>query len=283
MNNEKNSIYYQGGRTGILLIHGLGGTPLQMRYVARGLARAGYTVSCPQLSGHCSSYEALRSSSWQDWYHSCEQAYQELAQECDSVIVGGLSGGSLLALNLAAEYPDSVLGAFAYSPPLRLDGWTIPWYAIFFNLIYHRWFADLFRFGERHPYGIKDSRVRKMVITALASGDSSKAGVGTIPGTLMWELRQLSKEVRAKLGGIVKPVMIIHPRDDDRASLRNLNYLQRYLGGMVEAHVFDNSYHIVTMDQQREAVVDRTAAFADGLAPVEAPVSMPKFVAQAAE
>ena len=283
MSSEDRSIYYQGGRTGILLIHGLGGTPLQMRYVARGLARAGYTVSCPQLAGHCSSFDELRATSWGDWSASCHQAFTALQAKCDDVIVGGLSGGSLLALNLAADNPTKILGTVVYSPPLRLDGWGLPWYAGLFSLIRHRWFADLFRFAERHPYGIKDVRVREMVIQALQSGDSSTAGQGSIPGALMMELRWLSKVVRKKLGGITKPVLIIHPRDDDRASLRNTAYLQQHLGGMVESHILDGSYHIVTMDRQRDAVVERTVAFADALAPVEAQIGIQTFKVHAAE
>ncbi len=283
MSNEDSSIHYQGGRTGILLIHGLGGTPLQMRFVARGLARAGYTVSCPQLAGHCGSFNDLRTTSWSDWNASCDAALRALKAECDDVIVGGLSGGSLLALNLAADNPTQVLGTLVYSPPLKLDGWGLPWYAPLFSLIRHRWFADLFRFAEHYPYGIKDSRVREMVINAMKKGDSAAVGSGWIPGALMMELRWLSKIVRQKLGSITRPVLIIHPRDDDRASLRNTAYLQQHLGGMVEAHVFDNSYHIVTMDRQRDAVVERTVAFADALAPEAASIGLQTFKIQAAE
>src|SRR6478735_3745211 len=42
-----------GNNVGVLLIHGLCGTPSEMRYVANCLARQGYTVLCPQLAGHC--------------------------------------------------------------------------------------------------------------------------------------------------------------------------------------------------------------------------------------
>jgi carboxylesterase len=35
---------YKGGRAAVLLIHGLTGTPSEMRHVAKGLHRAGFTV-----------------------------------------------------------------------------------------------------------------------------------------------------------------------------------------------------------------------------------------------
>jgi carboxylesterase len=52
----------------------------------------------------------------------------------------------------------------------------------------------------------------------------------------------------------------VHPRHDDRASLRNLNYLQSNLKGLVHTLVLDDSYHVVTFDRQRQLVLDRTLA-----------------------
>ena len=60
------------GKVGILLLHRLCGTPVEMRFVATGLASKGYTVHCPMLAGHCGSEDALRASTWTDWYRSAE-------------------------------------------------------------------------------------------------------------------------------------------------------------------------------------------------------------------
>jgi carboxylesterase len=78
----------------------------------------------------------------------------------------------------------------------------------------------------------------------------------------MLELRWLVDIVKRELPAIRQPTLIVHPREDDRASLRNAGSLQGALGGMVETCVLDDSYHIVTVDRQRDLVVDRTAAFA---------------------
>ena len=91
------STVHHGGRVGFLLVHGLGGTPHELRFVAQGLAKAGYTVSCCQLAGHCSSLEDLRASTWEQWYASVEKAHDELKQHCDVVIAGDPSGGSTRA------------------------------------------------------------------------------------------------------------------------------------------------------------------------------------------
>lgn len=257
---------FRGGSLGFLLIHGLGGTPAELRFVARGLAKAGHTVHCPQLAGHCGSFEELRATGWQDWYATVRAAHAELRGSCKRVIVGGLSMGAILALHLAAELPFDVQATALFAPTLKLDGWGVPWYSIFFKLVRSEWSANLVRFSEREPYGIKDPRVRSLVMAAINSGDSSKAGQLSNPGRVMLEMRRLVAVVRAELQNIRQPTLIVHPRHDDRASLGNAAYLQRALGGRVETCVLDDSYHVITVDRQRDIVVERTAAFAKRVA-----------------
>ena len=91
------------GRNGVLLIHGLGGTPTELKLVAKGLARNGFKVYCCQLAGHCGTPEDLTATTWEDWYASVETAFDKLRAECDTMVVGGLSMGAVLALHLAAQ------------------------------------------------------------------------------------------------------------------------------------------------------------------------------------
>ena len=58
------SYFQAGSKTGFLLIHGLTGTPIELRYIANGLARAGFTVSVPQLAGHRPDAEAQPDPDW---------------------------------------------------------------------------------------------------------------------------------------------------------------------------------------------------------------------------
>jgi carboxylesterase len=50
------------------------------------------------------------------------------------------------------------------------------------------------------------------------------------------------------------------------SSLKNSEYLQRHLRGTVSTVVLDDSYHIVTVDRQRDIVIEASAAFATNLA-----------------
>jgi len=255
------SFRFAGGRLGFLLIHGLGGTPMEMRYVALGLARAGHTVHVPQLAGHCGTADDLRATGWQDWYASVEDEHDRLKRHCDKIVVGGLSMGAILAVHHAARHPEDVCALALYAPTLWLDGWGIPWYSALFNLVNHKWFAELFAFAERDPWGIKDRRLRELVKTAITSGDSSRAGIAALPGSLMLEFRWLVQQVKKSAPDVHQPALIVHPREDDRASLRNMEYLQSYLSGLVETVVLDDSYHVVTLDRQRHIVVERTLDF----------------------
>ena len=110
--------YIAGSRTGVLLLHGLCGTPTEMRFVANGLARSGCTVYCPMLAGHGGSEADIKATRWQDWYASAEAALSRLREDCDTVIVGGLSTGAVLALLLAARRPSDVQGTILLAPTL---------------------------------------------------------------------------------------------------------------------------------------------------------------------
>jgi carboxylesterase len=250
---------------GFLLIHGLGGTPIEMRYVAQGLARAGHTVHVPQLAGHCGTADDLRATGWADWYATVEAEHRRLSEHCHTVVVGGLSMGAVMAIHHAASYPRQVSSLALYAPSLWLDGWGIPWYTSLFGLLTQKWAADYVRFEERDPWGVKDLRLRALVEQALQSGDSSRAGIAAMPGGLMLELRWLVQQVLREVASVRQPTLIIHPREDDRASLRNLNYLQTNLAGLVETVVLDDSYHVVTLDRQRQLVVTRTLDFLSNL------------------
>lgn len=265
MQGKDHTIKIKGGNIGVLLVHGLAGTPAEVRYVAGGLARLGYTVHCPQLAGHGGTEADLTASSWEDWYATCERALDDLRAECDTVLVGGLSTGAILGLMLAARRPADVQGTLLYSPTLWLSGWSIPWYSRFFSLVRTKRVASCFRFSDRAPHGIKDERIRDFILKAMATGDSTNAGLLNTPGAAMYEHRRLVSAVKPLLGEIRQPALILHPRNDDMAGIDNSQFLQRKLGARVEMTVLEDSYHMITVDRQRQTVVDRTAQFITAL------------------
>ena len=260
------SYYIRGNRVGVLLIHGLCGTPAEMRFVANGVARAGYTVYCPQLAGHGGTEDDIKTTTWQDWYASVERPLFELRRDCETVIVGGLSTGALLALLLAVRNPEHVHGIALFAPTFWLNGWQIPWYLHFFRLVSFKRIANWFNFPDHEPHGIKDDRVREFVRAAiLGAGKTSTIATLTTPGGAVLEHRWLAKVVRKALHKIHQPTLTLHPREDDLADLSNAWHLERHLGGFVNTVVLEDSYHIVTIDRQRHVVVERVTAFVENI------------------
>ncbi len=251
----------EGGRVGFLLFHGLAGTPLELRFVARSLNGAGYTVHCPQIAGHCGTSDDLKATRWQDWVDGGEEALVELRKSCDTIIVGGTSMGAVLAAHLASRNPDTVQAMTLFAPTLWLNGWSVPWYTHLFRLVAQDWCADLFNFTRLPPYGIKDERIRAFLIGALKSGSSVEAGLMTSPGRAVLELKKLVSNLKPQLASIKQPTLIVHPRHDDLSSITNALYLERKLGGLVQTCVLDDCYHMVTLDKQRDVLVERTKAF----------------------
>ena len=249
------------GPTGFLLIHGLSGTPMELRYVAGRLEREGHTVYCPLLDGHSGGTKTLRESRWQDWYGSVERAHDCLRSVCKTVIAGGSSAGGVLALMLAARRPDQVSGLLLYAPTLWHDGWAIPRYFSLFRLVTKRWFARYFHFPDLEPYGIKDERLRQLILAAIHNGTDGAQPMVGFPGTTVLEFRWLTREAFRLMGNVRAPTLIVHPRRDDFSNLRGALLIQQRLRSRVETVVLDDSYHLVAIDRQRDLVVDRTLNF----------------------
>lgn len=261
INAYRGSLLIPGGKVGVLLVHSLGGNPIELRFVAQGLARQGYTVYCPLVPGLGGGTDPSGLSSWQDWYQAIEEAHDELKAHCDVVVVGGLSAGSVLALRLARERARDVHGLVLFAPTMKPNGWAIPLRFNLFRLVRHKWIASLMRFKQRAPYGIKDERIRNFVIDSFKSEGRPLEDLFSRGGGLVWEFMSLARDVKRGLGEISQQAVVFHPRHDDQSDISNAFKLQRKLAGPVDVTVLDDSYHMVTLDRQRSVVVDRTVEF----------------------
>jgi len=255
---KDHSFFYEGGDVGVLLIHGLTGTPVEMRYIGKGLHKAGFTVYGVQLPGHCGDEADLLATSWQDWVAGVEQALDALRQKVRTVFVGGLSMGAILSLHLAAKHPEKVDGLLLYGPTLWYDGWTIPWYSFLLKLLIDTPIGRNYRFMEKHPYGIKDERLRRRMLHNMLSGNSADAGLAGTPAGAVKQMWKLVAQVRKELTSIKAPTLIQHAREDDVSSVRNAYYIAKRLAGPVDVSLLDDSYHMITVDQQRDEVLARS-------------------------
>ncbi len=260
------SFFYPGTNgAGVVLVHGLTGTPTEMRYVGRGLNERGYTVYAPVLAGHCGTEEQLLETGWRDWMASTEQACEFLAAKVDRLYVAGLSMGALLSLQMAARRPKQVAGIALYSTTLWYDGWSLPLGASLLPLILRLPFGKRYRYVEAYPYGIKNDRIRKFIMAKMEAGDSIAAGLRGTPGHSLAELLRLISGTKRRLPTVEAPTLIVHAANDDVTSVRNADYVAKRLRSPVRRVLLEDSYHMITIDGERERVAALTADFFDGV------------------
>lgn len=87
----------------LLLVHGFGASPYEMRPIGDFLCNRGYLTLGVRLAGHGTTPKDLRSCHWQDWLGSLEQGYAILQGTGLPISLIGQSTGALLALALAHQ------------------------------------------------------------------------------------------------------------------------------------------------------------------------------------
>ena len=81
----------------IILIHGMTGTPHEMRFIANYLYREGFTVHCPRLANHGAPLDILKRTKWEVFYKTIKDEYLSIRGKYTHVYAGGLSMGALLS------------------------------------------------------------------------------------------------------------------------------------------------------------------------------------------
>src|SRR5271154_7301641 len=117
---DTNEFFLPGAGVSALLIHGLTGTPFEMRYLGEQLAARGVRVRGVKLAGHAGTPEELGAAGYDNWYESVVNGLEELRQYGEPIVVVGLSMGAVLAARLAADQGESVGGLAMLAPALFL-------------------------------------------------------------------------------------------------------------------------------------------------------------------
>ena len=261
---DLNRFYFRGDSNGCLLIHGLTGTPGEMRYLGERLHAAGFTVNGILLAGHRTTVEDLKTKKWQDWYQSVKAGYEELRVSCKKIFVSGISMGPLLGFLLAYEAKGDITALASLSTGFFFDGWnTHAWQRWLLPLAIHTPLKYFLDFPEGEPYSVKNVSVRY-----------DHLGYPVFPAVSLSELFKLIRTVKAILPEVHVPTLIVHSREDDSHSLRSVDLMERQLGSTVkEKVILDNSYHVVTVDYQKEKVAAEVTRFFQRFAENRSPAS----------
>jgi carboxylesterase len=228
-----------GGPVGVLVLHGFTGNPSSVRGLAEACAAAGHAVECPRLPGHGTSVEDLATTSWDDWAAAAEAALARLAGHCDHMVVAGLSMGGALTCWLATRHPE-LSGIICINPAVApSDDMT--------DVV-----AAMVEAGEQYMDGIGSDVADPDVV------ESAYDRVALAPLLSMFEV---SGRVLPRLGSITCPLLLMTSPQDHVVPPTDSDVLAGAVSGPVERVSLDRSYHVATIDFDRDLVIDRSLGF----------------------
>jgi carboxylesterase len=249
---DQHEFFFPGNSVSVLLIHGLTGTPYEMRYVAEQLAARGVRVRGVRLAGHAETPEALGAAASDNWYESVVNGLEELRQYGEPIVVVGLSMGAVLSARLAADQGESISGLVMLAPAFFLPVSTTlalkSLRGVLGSLV-----------DSIYLYNPRDSDIHD------AAARSVHPSCHLMPLSAPLKLLDLSAVVKPMLQKIAQPALVIHARNDHTCPMRrNLSYVMRHLGSVEKRAIeLSDSYHVITVDSEKEFVAGEVAEFVD--------------------
>jgi carboxylesterase len=236
-----------------------------MQFIGKQLNRAGYTVSIPLIpsygygTGQTGMYRTARS---EQWYVEVARHFDRLKREHDSVSVAGLCIGAVLALRLASERSDEIAALSLCSTTLAYDGWNIPAYRFLLPLAYYTPARYLYSYKERYPFGIKNQNLRAWIAKEMKTSTTLAAGASRLSAECIFQAARLIRRVKKALPQVSCPTLIMHAAEDDVASPDNADLVERRIASPVKKKILlHDSYHIITLDNEKQTVANEILEF----------------------
>jgi carboxylesterase len=234
-----------GGEVGVLLCHGFTGSPQSLRPWAEGLSDAGYTVRVPRLPGHGTSWQEMNTTTFDQWFECVDSAFRELAARSAAVVVGGLSMGGALALRLAETHGERVAGLVLVNPAVKSEDPRLVAVPVLKHLV-----PSIPGIG---------SDIKRTGMTELAYDRT--------PLRALHSMLRGWKAVVADLGRVTQPVLIFRSPEDHVVPASSTALIRQRVGSADVTEVLcDDSYHVATLDNDADLIVEGSLTFIDRVA-----------------
>ena len=212
-----------------------------MKPLARALAAAGFTVEVPRLPGHGTRVEDMIPTRWSDWSAAVEGAYDTLRDRCDKVVVCGLSMGGTLSAWLGTRHSD-IAGLALVNP---LVSATSPLWATVTET-------------ARSANG----ELLEGIGSDIALEGAVESAYGMTPVKALLSLSDALEQLGPELEKIVSPLLLFVSPQDHVVDPESSELLARSVCGRVETVALERSFHVATLDYDRELIQQKTVEFA---------------------
>ena len=230
-----------GSSVGVLVLHGFTGNPGSMRGLAEACVSAGFDVEMPLLAGHGTRVEDMVPTRWSDWSADADAAWTALAARCETTFVAGLSMGGSLTLWLGAQHPE-IRGLVCVNPA------TTP--------------LDDAVLGALTAMVDSGQQTMDAIGSDIADPDVAEA---SYPATPLAALLSMQNDGLAPLSGryasMSAPLLLFTSPQDHVVAPADSDRLAAAYGGPVERVTLPNSYHVATLDRDKDLIFARTVDF----------------------
>ncbi|UDY37121.1 alpha/beta hydrolase [Dermatobacter hominis] len=230
-----------GGPVGVLVLHGFTGNPSSMRGLAEAFAAAGHTVEMPRLPGHGTHIDDMLATSWADWSAHAEEVLIDLESRTEQVVVAGLSMGGSLTAWLATRHPE-LSGIICINPAIapRDDMLAIV--------------SEMVAAGETVMDGIGSD---------VADPDVEESAYPQTPLAPLVSMFEVANEIVPDLAKIECPLLLFTSPEDHVVPATDSDVLAEAVSGPVERVRCDRSYHVATVDFDKDLIIERSLEFVD--------------------
>jgi carboxylesterase len=229
------------GRAAALCLHGLTGTPWEVRSLGLALSARGVRAVGPALPGHNETPERLAKVGFRDWLGAARAGLAALRARHESVFIVGMSMGGLLSLAMAAELRVEAL--VVVGTPLHLPRGLAPALPLLRHL---RPFAR-----KRVGSDIRDAEAR-----------ARHPSYPVMPLASLQQLGRLQREVRRLLPRVEAPLLVAHGARDSTANPADAREILGAVGSREkQLLILASSGHVVPVDVDAPELAHAAADF----------------------
>jgi carboxylesterase len=237
----------KGNEKAVLLIHGFGATPFDLKPLAIALYKEGIAVYAPLLPGHGTSVRDFERSSEKDWVAASDKAFDELSRKYRKVYVVGFSMGGDIALDIAAKKKPAGVALLAPCVFInRRNNFITPEYSI----------EHLSRFL------LTDYVISKPSFCFDKKALEGRPVYDLFPIKTLRQLVLLEDSVRNELPEVKEPLMVIQSKNDPTVDISGPGYIMNHVSSR-DKGVFwvERSGHLLVLDAEKDRVIKKVSEF----------------------